>query len=243
MASYPPAMPRRPGLIGIGFALIGLALAWSVMLLFGGTEMDRGFLMLLYAGERPEIATYARWVTEFGGWRVLLPATVLGIVILLVRRRFRAAIVLFLLTASGRALVELQKMQTARIRPEEHEHLVEVQSLSFPSGHAADSAIVWLALAFLLIDRYPARAFAVWAAAWLSLAVGISRLVLGVHWPTDVIGGWAFGIFWTLLLLTLAGFPLDDGTPSQLRHSSPEGDAHEQREQPWSGARPDGEAP
>ncbi|HEX8217250.1 MAG TPA: phosphatase PAP2 family protein, partial [Allosphingosinicella sp.] len=120
-------------------------------------------------------------------------------------------------------LVDLQKVQSARLRPVAHEHLVEVQTLSFPSGHAANSVMVYLSLALLLTATYPRRSLAVWAAVWLSILIGISRLVLGVHWPTDVIAGWAFGLFWTLLLLRLAGHDLGDGTPRALRHSSREG--------------------
>ncbi len=192
--------------------LFALLLAWAVMLLFGGGEFDRGLLILLYTGERAEFVPYARLVTELGGWQVLVPVTAAGALWLLIRRDWRSALLLAVLTLSGRLLVALQKDWTARIRPEEHEHLVAVQSLSFPSGHAANAAMVWLALAFLLTRTYPARALAVWAAAFLTLGSGISRVLLGVHWPSDVIGGWAFGLFWTLLLLRLAGHPLDEGT-------------------------------
>ena len=207
------------------FVLFALVVAWTVMLLFGGMDLDRGLLMILYAGDRmPAIAAAARVLTEVGGVRVLAPLTVAGAALLIVQRRFRSAALLLGLTLSGRALVELQKAQTARLRPVAHEHLVEVQSLAFPSGHAANSTMVFLSLAFLLTSTFPRRALAVWAAVWLAVLIGASRIVLGVHWPTDVIAGWAFGLFWTLLLLRLAGHDLGDGTPRPVRHSSPEGE-------------------
>jgi undecaprenyl-diphosphatase len=207
------------------FVLFSLVLAWAVMLLFGGMDLDRGLLTILYAGDgRPEIATGARIMTELGGVLVLVPLTIAGAVMLLVRRRFRSAALLLGLTLSGRLLVELQKIQTARLRPEEHEHLVAVQTLAFPSGHAANSAMVYLSLAFLLTSTFPRRALAVWGAVWLVVLIGASRVVLGVHWPTDVIAGWAFGLFWTLLLLRLSGHDVGDGTPRALRHFAPEGD-------------------
>ena len=207
------------------FVLFSLVLAWAVMLLFGGMDLDRGLLTILYAGDgRAEIAGAARILTEFGGVMVLVPLTIAGAAMLLVRRSFRSAALLVGLTLSGRLLVELQKIQTARLRPEEHEHLVAVQTLAFPSGHAANSTMVYLSMAFLLTSTYPRRSLAVWGAVWLVVLIGASRVVLGVHWPTDVIAGWAFGLFWTLLLLRLSGHDVGDGTPRALRHSAPEGD-------------------
>jgi undecaprenyl-diphosphatase len=191
------------------------------MLLFGGMVLDSSILIAAYAGDRPELAQAARWVTELGGHLVLVPITIAAALWLLFRRRFRAAAILVGITLVGRFLVEFQKSYTARIRPGEYEHLVPVESLSFPSGHAANSAIVYVALAVLLSSGRPWRPLALWGAVWLSLAIGISRVMLGVHWPSDVIAGWAFGLFWTLLLLHLSGYDLGDGTPRPLRHSSP----------------------
>ncbi|HYJ29733.1 MAG TPA: phosphatase PAP2 family protein [Allosphingosinicella sp.] len=194
--------------------LFALVVAWTVMLLFGGMDLDRGLLAFFYAGDRPpELTVAARILTELGGYRVLIPLAIAGAILLLVRRRYRSAALLLAITLGGRVLVELQKMQTARLRPVAHEHLVEVQTLSFPSGHAANSTMVYLSLALLLTTGYPRRAIAVWSAVWLAILIGASRLVLGVHWPSDVIAGWAFGLAWTLLLLRLAGHDLGDGTP------------------------------
>ena len=202
--------------------LFALAVTWTVMLLFGGMDFDRGLLDVLYAGDRPpELTTAARILTELGGHKVLIPLTVAGTALLLVRGRMRSAAAFLVVSLGGRALVELQKLQTARLRPEAHDHLVEVQTLSFPSGHAANSTTVYLSLALLLTSHWPRRAVAIWAAIWLSILIGVSRPVLGVHWPSDVIAGWAFGLFWTLLLLRLTGHDLGDGTPRPLRHSLP----------------------
>jgi undecaprenyl-diphosphatase len=197
--------------------LIGLALAWTVMLLFGGLDLDRALSAVFYAGDRPQLVAAARILTELGGHLVLVPLTLAGAALLAWRRRFRSAAVLLILTLSGRALVDLQKVHTARIRPDAHEHLVAVQSLSFPSAHAANSAMVYLSLALLLTTRFPQRALALWGATWLAILIGASRLALGVHWPSDVIGGWAFGLFWTLLLLRLSGEDLSDGAPRTPR--------------------------
>ena len=201
--------------------LFGLVCAFAVMLLFGGMELDRGLLLIFYAGEREDVAAVARFVTELGGALVLLAVTAVGTLLLLLRRDWRGAAQLAAITLSGRLAVDLLKGWTNRIRPEDHHHLVEVQSLAFPSGHAANATLVWLCLA-LLIPRTPRGClFAVWGAAWLAIAVGASRVVLGVHWPSDVIAGWTLGLFWTLALLRLSGGPLAEGTPRPPAHSFP----------------------
>ncbi len=204
-------------------ALLGLIVAWTVMLLFGGLEFDRGLLIFAYAGDHPWAAAAARWVTELGGMPVLLAVTGFGAAWLLVRREWRAAALLVSVSLTGRLLVSLMKDWTARVRPDAHGHLVPVESLAFPSGHAANATLVWLCLALLLPTNERGRGLAIWAAVWLALAVGLSRVMLGVHWPSDVIGGWAFGLFWTLLLLHLSGLRVNEGTPPMLGHSPTEG--------------------
>lgn len=200
-------------------ALAGLLLAWAVMLLFGAMEFDRGLLIFFYAGERPGLAAAAGWATMLGGAPVLLAATGFGAGWLLYRRAWRDAFLLVGITLSGRLLVSLQKDWTARIRPDAQGHIVPVDTLAFPSGHAANSAMVWLCLALLVPAGPRARPVVVWIAVWIALAAGASRVMLGVHWPSDVIGGWAFGLFWTLLLLRLSGHPLGEGTPPPSAHS------------------------
>lgn len=207
------------------FVLFSLVLAWTVMLLFGGLDFDNALLLAFYAGDRPRLALAARIVTEAGGYQALILATVAGAAWLAFRRRLHSAVLLLVLSFGGRLLVEGQKAWTARLRPGEHDHLVQVQSLAFPSGHAANATIVWVSLALLLTDRYPHRAAALWAAVWVAILVGVSRMMLGVHWPSDVIGGWSFGLLWTLALLRLSGHDLSDGTPRPPRHSPPEGEA------------------
>ncbi len=211
--------------VGLPLALFSLVIAWTIMLLFNGMHLDRLLLALVHARDRGDVAQAARLVTELGGVWVLIPATAAGALLLAFRRRFGAALILIVITLSGRLFVDLLKLQTARPRPEEYEHLVAVQSLAFPSAHAANSTMVYVTLALLLTDRYPGRAAALWGAVWLALLIGASRPVLGVHWPSDVIGGWAFGLFWALLLLRIYGHDISDGARRAFRHPSVEGEA------------------
>lgn len=205
------------------FALIGLALAWGVMLLFGGLEFDRGLLIFAYVGRHPVLVEAARWITELGDAEIVLLASFAGALLLMIRREWKQAGLLVAITLSGRLLVELQKDWSGRVRPDANDHLVHVANLSFPSGHAANATLVWLCLALLLPRSARGRLHAIWAAAWVALAVGVSRVMLGVHWPSDVIGGWAFGLFWLLLWLRIAGQPLDEGTREPAGHPSSQG--------------------
>jgi membrane-associated phospholipid phosphatase len=223
------------------FVLFGLALTFAVMLAFGGMEFDRGLLLLIYAGGHPSMADAARRLTELGSTNVAVVLTSAGAIWLLIRRELRSALFLLGITLSGRLLVSLLKEWTARVRPDAQGHLVPAESLAFPSGHAANATMVLLCLALLVPTSERARIRAVWAAVWLALAVGVTRIMLGVHWPSDVIGGWAFGLFWTLLFLHLSGLRINEpdlgqarilaeGTPPPLAHSS--GDKGGQDERP-----------
>jgi membrane-associated phospholipid phosphatase len=194
--------------------IAGLVLLWAAMLVFGGSDPDKAALHALYAGGRPALAAAARAVTFFGSYTALVPATLIGLAILAWRRQGRAALLLLAITLSGRLLVELHKGWVGRVRPEDQEHLVAVQSYAFPSGHAANATIVYLSLALLVPVAARGRRIGVALAAALAVAVGLSRPMLGVHWPSDVIGGWTLGLAWTLLLVRLFGAPPTDCSPA-----------------------------
>jgi undecaprenyl-diphosphatase len=185
-------------------ALAALAVLWLAMLLLGAGDADREVLMVLYAGDEPWLALIAMGFTYLGNWPTVVVVTILGAGWLLYRGKRRAALVLLIASFSGRLLVILEKAYFARLRPEEHLRLAEVHYQSFPSGHAANSMIVYLSLALLVFDDPKQRQWAVAGALLLSFLIGFSRPMLGVHWPSDVVAGWAFGLFWTMLVLGLA---------------------------------------
>ena len=104
------------------------------------------------------------------------------------------------IAVAGRILIELIKLVVARGRPPLIQHAVAVTSWSFPSSHTANSTITFIALA-LFLAQGKAWGPALATAAMLAFAIGCSRMWLGVHWPTDVIAGWLFGIGWLALTI------------------------------------------
>lgn len=174
------------------------------MLLWGGDPLDRAIYEALYAGHRPALATLARVVTFFGEPTLLISGGFLVAAWLWWRGYRHLPIALLLIVLIGRGISEVQKYWIARVRPDLESHLVVVQTSSFPSGHAASSMIFYLTLALALTRETRWRRRAAIGAILVSLLIGTSRVMLGVHWPSDVVGGWAFGLLWVLLTLRLA---------------------------------------
>jgi membrane-associated phospholipid phosphatase len=181
-------------------ALVALAGLWLAMLLWGGGSVDAALYEALYAGHRPALRILAHALTFLGEPTLLVSAGFLVAAWLAWRKQGRLALVLLVIVLVGRGLSEVQKYWIARARPDLEPHLVVVKTSSFPSGHATSSMIFYLTLALALAPgRWRRVAAAV--AIFLSLAIGTSRVMLGVHWPSDVIGGWSFGLLWVMLTL------------------------------------------
>lgn len=171
------------------------------MLLTGAGPLDRAIYEALYAGSRPLLLAVARFFTALGEPAGLITAGVVVLLWLWRTGRARVGLALFLAAMMGRGLGELQKYWIARPRPMLDPHLVLVKSSSFPSGHALSSMIFCTTMALALTAGTRWSRPAVIGAVLLSLLIGTSRVMLGVHWPSDVIGGWAFGMLWVLLAL------------------------------------------
>lgn len=189
------------------------AAAAILLLLAFGMLIDRwpfGFDRALIAGLRragdpdvpigpPGLLPFMRDVTALGDGNVLTLA-VFGVAgLLLVQRKWLTAALVAAATLSGSLLVSWAKLHTARARPDVVPHLVDVSSLSFPSGHAANSAIVYLTLAAVAsqaVGQRRVRTYLLGCALVLVALIGGSRVYLGVHWPSDVLAGWSFGGLW-----------------------------------------------
>ncbi len=117
------------------------------------------------------------------------------------------AVFLGVAVTSGLLLSVLLKREYERPRPELVPHKAYVYTSSFPSGHAMLSAVTYLTLGALLARVQPRRrikAYVLLLAVILTVLIGVSRVYLGVHWPTDVLSGWAAGTVWALVCWLVA---------------------------------------
>ena len=194
-------------------AIVALAAIWLAMLLLGGGSLDRAIYEHLYVGGHPALVVLARVLTAFGEPTVLIGAGAICAIWLWYRGHRHLPWVLLAITLSGRSLSEAQKYWIARGRPDIETHLVVGKTSSFPSGHATSSMIFYLVIALTLTANSRWHRLAAGAALLMSFLIGLSRVMLGVHWPSDVIGGWAFGMLWVLLTLRLAKRSLETDRP------------------------------
>jgi undecaprenyl-diphosphatase len=199
--SHPSSPPGQLRFIG---ALLALVSIWLVMLVFGAGPVDRSIYETLYAGDRPVLAALARAFTFLGEPTLLIAAGIaLGLWVWW-RGHVRLALSVTAITLLARALNEFQKIWIARSRPDLETHLVVVKTMSFPSGHSTSAMVFYLTAALVLSQSSRWRHAAVAAGLLMAVLVGLSRVILGVHWPSDVVGGWAFGLLWVMVTLRIA---------------------------------------
>jgi undecaprenyl-diphosphatase len=149
----------------------------------------------------------ARDLTALGSAPILVLFVLAACGALAIRRQYHGLGLLLAASATGRLLELLLKTVYDRPRPSDVYHLTPAHNPAFPSGHAMDSAIVYLTAAAILarlVQPRGLRIYLVALAAFLSLLAGVSRVYLGVHYPTDVLAGWTFGLAWAVLCWTVA---------------------------------------
>jgi undecaprenyl-diphosphatase len=155
----------------------------------------------------PWLQGAVRDVTALGSSAVLVLITTATIIYLLLIRRPATALLMFVAVAGGQVLSSLLKLEVDRPRPDLVSHLVNETSLSFPSGHAMLSAVTYLTLGSLAARFLPDRRtknFVLGLAVLITVLVGLSRVYLGVHWPSDVLAGWCAGFAWAMLCWLVA---------------------------------------
>lgn len=142
-------------------------------------------------------------ITSLGGYPIIIVMVAAVVGFLLVQRKVGPATYLVVSAAMGTALSQLLKNLYDRPRPDIVDHMVMTHTPSFPSGHATMSTVVYLTLAALIVsqvDDIRVRVYVISVAVILSVMVGLSRIYLGVHWPSDVAAGWALGAAWASIV-------------------------------------------
>lgn len=155
----------------------------------------------------PWVEELARDLTALGGVAGLTFLVLAVAGFLWLRKQRRTAWFLLLSVSPGVVLSQLLKSFFDRPRPDLVPHGSLVYTASFPSGHSLMAAIVYLTLGALLartLDDWVLKAYVMLLATFATLMVGVSRIYLGVHWPTDVLAGWVVGAAWALLCALVA---------------------------------------
>ena len=215
-SEHPPESPAKPGTgplvgaaLGVGLLAAALALALFVLLGYqvrsgGPIDFDLAVRAWVRSRETPEISAVMWGASFYGAPSRLLPLGLIAAVVFLVRGWRRGA-VLVLVTLVGAVVLDVGlKDLFARARPQSFfDYYHTPKSYSFPSGHALFAVCFFGGLAALVSHRLWNRIarILVWAIALvLILLIGISRVYLGVHYPTDVIGGFAVGTVWVVFV-------------------------------------------
>lgn len=220
---------RAAWILTISGVLVFLSVAAAVA--NGSTAgLDNELLRLLRNPADATVAWGADWFQEMvmeisvlGGYTTLIIVSAVTLVSLMLLHQYQAALFLITVITTGSIVSSVLKEIFARPRPEVVEHLDRVFTSSFPSAHAMVSMLAWLTLAAVavrFIPRHALRVFLLVAAVFLSLLIGVSRVYLGVHWPTDVVAGWALGLSWASASWLAAHYlSRRSGVDAQLGHS------------------------
>jgi undecaprenyl-diphosphatase len=157
----------------------------------------------------PWLQEAARDVTSLGSIVVVTIMTVAIVGYLLLSRERAEALLMTVAVSGGIALNDALKLAFARPRPDVEFHAARVFTTSFPSGHASLSAIAYLTIGALLARSQSSLKIGLYVmslAVFLTVLIGISRIYLGVHYPTDVLGGWCVGAAWAVACWAIAAW-------------------------------------
>jgi undecaprenyl-diphosphatase len=201
-------------LLPLCLLIISVSACGLVLTQYGPLSLDNAILLWFRDDQDYAILAGPAWMTQFwlsvswlGDTAPRLFAAGLGITLMLCLSRWQSALFLSGVLLSGISLSTLIKAWVARPRPGLVAHLDQVSSMSFPSGHAFNSTLFYLTLALVLAPLLKQRS-AQWGlygcALISSLAIGLSRIALGVHWPSDVLASWIIAYGWLALWAIVA---------------------------------------
>ncbi|PXX65336.1 undecaprenyl-diphosphatase [Nocardia tenerifensis] len=210
--SAPGRWWNRVPLLALPAAVLAVFVVVLTVGVLGGTGLtaiDSPVSNWAIAHRNGTLTPLAILVSNLGGTVAMTIVATLSVIVFAWRGYRREAVLVTVVGLGSWVLVDGGKNLIGRARPPIAEHIVVKTNYAYPSGHSLGSMAVIGILAVLLIPRLrrPAmRWIAAIAAAIFVAAVGLSRIYLGVHWPTDVLGGWSLGAL--LVLVCVAGYRL-----------------------------------
>ena len=222
----PLAVLAIVGLLGWGFVEIAEQIRAG-----DGLSFDRTILLALRNPADLTDPIGPSWLEEsmrdltgLGGHAILGLVTLSAIAYMVLTGRRRAAWLVVASVGGGMLISTLLKFGFDRPRPDLVPHGMRVYTASFPSGHAMLSAATYLTLGALLARLHAerrAKLFFLGVAIALTILIGLSRIYLGVHWPSDVLGGWCVGAAWAGLCWYVALLLQRDGKLEDERAAPP----------------------
>ena len=197
---------RKQGIWLIVYLLILSVVAWLCTEVWekDAFSFDRSFLLWIHRFANPQLDRIMLFVTGLGDPPAVTTIFVITIAWLLMKRRYTDGIRFTIVCVGGVVINQGMKLFFAKPRPELWPRLIAETSFSFPSGHAVGSMVVYGFLGYLVareLHHYKGYIYAI--ASALIIAIGLSRLYLGVHYPTDIIAGYGIGFLWLTTCLKL----------------------------------------
>ena len=165
---------------------------------------DRIILLWIHSLANPTLDRIMHVITRFNDPDVVVVVAGFALIAMLAKRCYSEAKIFVIDCAGGVILSYGLKSVFGKVRPDLWESAIEEVSFSYPSGHALGSTVLYGFLAYLFATRFRQFSWLIYLIA-ISLigAIGFSRLYLGVHWPTDIIGGYGMGFLWLTLCITM----------------------------------------
>lgn len=195
-------------LLAIAFLLFIFGVIAQTVVAGKSSAFDRSIILAFRDHDNPSVPIGPAWVleaardlTSLGSIIVLVIITLAIAGYLFLARKQAAGWLMLVAVFGGIALSDLLKFAFGRPRPDFISPAAQVFTTSFPSGHATLSAVTYLTIAALLARHQTSRTIGTYfvvLAALLTILIGVSRIYLGVHYPTDVLGGWCVGAAWAL---------------------------------------------
>jgi undecaprenyl-diphosphatase len=187
-------LARQPhswvGFLTLAVAFLALGTASATM-----TSLDASVSGAVHAHLLQPVIAWSFSITELGSTDLVISVTALAVAVLAAVRHWHGALAVILSVVLTQAVVDLTKIVVARPRPEANQALAEASGASFPSAHSATSMALYAMLAFLVARecRGAWRIAIAACGAAIVVSVGFTRILLGAHYPTDVLAGWMVG--------------------------------------------------